>query len=92
MQSPPVLHIDPEREPDRAKRTWESHLARAKWVTENGYRHLLRLAGRLPVARHDGGEIRKLQFPAKSPLQAIETEHAVMPPSPVAAQTSSRTM
>jgi Uncharacterized conserved protein (DUF2285) len=37
-----VLHIDPEREPDRAKRAWESHLARAKWMTENGFRHLLR--------------------------------------------------
>jgi hypothetical protein len=37
-----VLHIDPEREPERAKRAWESHLARAKWMTNNGYRHLLR--------------------------------------------------
>jgi hypothetical protein len=37
-----VLHIDPEREPDRAKRAWESHLARAKWLTENGFRDLLR--------------------------------------------------
>jgi hypothetical protein len=37
-----VMHIDPEREPDRAKRAWESHLARAKWLTENGFRHLLR--------------------------------------------------
>ena len=37
-----VLHIDPGREPDRARRAWESHLARAKWMTENGYRHLLR--------------------------------------------------
>ena len=36
-----VLHIDPDREPERAKRAWESHLARAKWMTENGYRHLL---------------------------------------------------
>jgi hypothetical protein len=36
-----VLHIDPEREPDRARRAWESHLARAKWITENGFRHLL---------------------------------------------------
>ena len=36
-----ILHIDPEREPDRAKRAWESHLARAKWMTENGFRHLL---------------------------------------------------
>ena len=37
-----VLHIDPSREPDRARRAWESHLARAKWMTESGYRHLLR--------------------------------------------------
>ena len=36
-----VLHIDPAREPDRAKRAWESHLARARWMTEAGYRHLL---------------------------------------------------
>lgn len=37
-----VLHIDPSREPERARRAWESHLARARWMTENGYRHLLR--------------------------------------------------
>ena len=37
-----VLHIDPDREPERARRAWESHLARAKWMTESGYRHLLR--------------------------------------------------
>ena len=37
-----VLHIDPEREPERARRTWETHLARAQWMTESGYRDLLR--------------------------------------------------
>jgi Uncharacterized conserved protein (DUF2285) len=37
-----VLHIDPAAEPARARRAWESHLARAKWMTEHGYRHLLR--------------------------------------------------
>ncbi len=37
-----VLHIDPAREPDRARRAWDSHLARARWMTENGYPHLLR--------------------------------------------------
>jgi hypothetical protein len=37
-----VLHLDPEREPERARRAWESHLARAKWMTYSGYRHLLR--------------------------------------------------
>ena len=37
-----VLHIDPEREPDRARRAWETHLARAQWMTKHGYRLLLR--------------------------------------------------
>jgi hypothetical protein len=38
-----VLHIDSEREPDRARTAYQSHLARAKWVTEQG--RLLRGAG-----------------------------------------------
>jgi hypothetical protein len=38
-----VLHIDPERELDRARTAYQSHLARAKWVTEQG--RLLRGAG-----------------------------------------------
>jgi Uncharacterized conserved protein (DUF2285) len=37
-----VLHVDPERESARARRAFESHLSRAKWMTEQGYRHLLR--------------------------------------------------
>jgi hypothetical protein len=37
-----VLHIDPDREPDRARHAFDSHLSRAKWMTEHGYRHLLR--------------------------------------------------
>jgi hypothetical protein len=37
-----VLHIDPSDEPERARRAFESHLARAKWMTEHGYRDLLR--------------------------------------------------
>ena len=37
-----VLHIDPNREPVRARKAFDSHLARAKWMTEHGYRHLLR--------------------------------------------------
>ncbi len=37
-----VLHIDPDREPERAQRAWETHLARAKWMTKNGYQHVLR--------------------------------------------------
>lgn len=38
-----VLHIDPEREPDRAQSAYQSHLSRAKWVTEQG--RLLRGGG-----------------------------------------------
>jgi hypothetical protein len=37
-----VLHIDPDREPDRARRAFESHLAHAGWMTREGYQHLLR--------------------------------------------------
>jgi hypothetical protein len=37
-----VLHIDPTREPDRARHAFETHLVRAKWMSESGYRHLLR--------------------------------------------------
>ena len=38
-----VLHMDPELEPDRARSAYQSHLARAKWVTEQG--RLLRDTG-----------------------------------------------
>ncbi|OAF14594.1 hypothetical protein [Bradyrhizobium neotropicale] len=38
-----VLHIDPEHEPDRASNAYQSHLARAKWMTEQG--RLLRGTG-----------------------------------------------
>ena len=37
-----VLHLDPEHECDRVRKTFDSHLSRAKWMTEHGYRHLLR--------------------------------------------------
>jgi hypothetical protein len=36
-----VLGIDADREPLRARSAFESHLARAKWMTQIGYRHLL---------------------------------------------------
>jgi len=36
-----VLGIDPTLDPDRARRTFESHLARAKWAARQGFRHLL---------------------------------------------------
>ncbi|MDE2464266.1 MAG: DUF2285 domain-containing protein [Alphaproteobacteria bacterium] len=36
-----LLKADPQREYARAKRRYETHLARAHWMTEQGYRHLL---------------------------------------------------
>jgi len=39
-----ILHIDPDREPARARHSWESHVRRAYWMTNDGYRHLLRLS------------------------------------------------
>jgi hypothetical protein len=37
-----VLSIDPVAEPDRAKHCLASHMRRAHWMCEHGYRHLLR--------------------------------------------------
>ena len=37
-----VLRIDPDTEADRARRAFETHLSRARWMTEQGYRYLLR--------------------------------------------------
>lgn len=36
-----VLSIDPAKEPDRARKMLDSHLKRARWMTETGYRDLL---------------------------------------------------
>ncbi|EGY02478.1 hypothetical protein AZA_87159 [Nitrospirillum viridazoti Y2] len=36
-----VLHRDPEAEPGRAHCCWTAHMARARWISAQGYRHLL---------------------------------------------------
>jgi len=36
-----ILRIDAKAEPDRARKALASHLRRAKWMTETGYRDLL---------------------------------------------------
>ncbi|WP_083543437.1 DNA -binding domain-containing protein [Bradyrhizobium sp. CCGE-LA001] len=36
-----VLGVDASLDPERARRTFESHLARAKWAAHHGFRHLL---------------------------------------------------
>lgn len=37
-----IFGIDPDAEPERARLVHDSHLARARWMTEHGYRQLLR--------------------------------------------------
>jgi hypothetical protein len=37
-----VLHIDPDKEPERARRARRGSPTRAEWLTKSGYRHLLR--------------------------------------------------
>ncbi|HWK51796.1 DNA -binding domain-containing protein [Pseudorhodoplanes sp.] len=37
-----IFGIDPDQEPDRARRVHDSHLARARWMTTTGYRELLK--------------------------------------------------
>ena len=39
-----VLELDPVDNPDRVRRIHDSHLARARWMTQQGYRDLLRRA------------------------------------------------
>lgn len=37
-----VLGIDPIQEPERSRRVLDSHLGRARWMTEHGFKDLLR--------------------------------------------------
>jgi hypothetical protein len=37
-----LFGLDPDQDPDRARRVHDSHLARARWMTKTGYRDLLR--------------------------------------------------
>ncbi|WP_404933625.1 DNA -binding domain-containing protein [Nitratireductor sp. L15S-10] len=36
-----VFGLDVDADPERAKQMHDSHLARARWMTEKGYKHLL---------------------------------------------------
>jgi hypothetical protein len=36
-----VLGLDPLREPARAKAAYDTHLARAQWLTKQGYKEIL---------------------------------------------------
>lgn len=36
-----LFGLDADKEPERARKIYDSHLARARWMTEHGYRKLL---------------------------------------------------
>jgi hypothetical protein len=36
-----VFGLDVDADPERARRMHDTHLARAQWMTEKGYKHLL---------------------------------------------------
>jgi transposase len=40
-----LFGVDAGREPQRARRVHDAHLARARWMTETGYRQLVRESG-----------------------------------------------
>lgn len=48
-----VLHRDPVAEEARSHRCWESHLARAQWLSGSGYRRILEQA--VATAARGGG-------------------------------------
>lgn len=37
-----IFGVDPAVEPERARCIYDSHLARARWMTESGYRQFIR--------------------------------------------------
>ncbi|USI71514.1 DNA -binding domain-containing protein [Sphingomonas morindae] len=37
-----LFGLDPAQEPQRCRHMHDTHLARARWMTEHGYRHLVR--------------------------------------------------
>lgn len=37
-----LFGLDPERDPQRCRLVHDSHLARARWMSESGYRELVR--------------------------------------------------
>ena len=49
-----ILGIDPAKEPERARKAVDSHLARAIWMTRVGYRYLA--AGQYPGAEREQAE------------------------------------
>ncbi len=43
-----LFGLDPDRDPRRCRSIHDAHLARARWMTEHGYRELVRESQRKP--------------------------------------------
>lgn len=39
-----LFGINPDRDGSKARRVYDSHLARARWMTQHGYRQLVQMA------------------------------------------------
>jgi Uncharacterized conserved protein (DUF2285) len=40
-----LFDLDPDREPESARRIYETHLKRAQWISTHGYKDLLKGSG-----------------------------------------------
>ncbi|NTJ63195.1 DUF2285 domain-containing protein [Agrobacterium rhizogenes] len=41
-----LFGIDPEKDAERARRIYDAHLSRARWIAASGYKHLLHLVSK----------------------------------------------
>lgn len=46
-----LFGLDPAAEPTRARLVYDSHLARARWISSTGYRHMAAIAAEAPGLR-----------------------------------------
>ena len=76
-----VLSLDVDSEPPRAKRVWESNLSRAKWMTTNGYRHLLRGGASQPAKC--AKRVRQCSPALGHPRWTLQTEKLLLAPADV---------
>ena len=79
-----VLRIDPKLESERARKGWQSHLARARWMTVHGYRRLLLRS--LPMLDPTRGALY-IRHDQRVPV-AVRARHAPRPARPRAARGS----
>ena len=74
-----ILSINPDK-PERARKAAESHLARARWMTEVGYRHLA--AGRYSGTESDQADtLQWLLLLTRPPTDGTGTHRPIPAPA-----------